>query len=37
MTKDKKTTDEAVKAPIDGRKFADFDLNKYLIQALDDK
>lgn len=35
--KDKKTKDETTDAPIDGRKFVDFNLNKHLIQALDDK
>lgn len=33
----KKKHDDTKDAPIDGRKFADFDLNKHLIQALDDK
>jgi len=33
----KKKHEETVDAPIDGRKFADFDLNRYLIQALEKK
>ena len=33
----KKKTEEKVDAPIDGRKFVDFDLNKYIVQALEKK